>query len=833
MLPAGVADNPERLARFEREARAMAALAHPNVIDIHDIGVHDGAPYLVEELLEGESLRLRLADGRVTPAEAVDIAVQIARGLAAAHERRIVHRDLKPENVFLTASGLVKILDFGLAAPIAAPVEPSADTLSGEPTGATEPGRVLGTVAYMAPEQARGLPLDHRADIFAFGVVLYEMLAGERPFKGETVTDVLASLLKDNPPPLPVSVPSLLRSVVARCLEKRPADRFASAHDLALVLRPAQSRDQLRAAAARRSPAGSGAARAAWALAASAALAVLAAMSAWLTTVLRSDGPPRFRLRQVTSRPGIGDAPAISPSGTEIAYSATEDGNTDIWAVDVRGGQPLRLTSLPGAATDPAWFPDGSAVVFVADGVGRSSIAKVPRFGGNPVVLLEDGFDPAVSPEGTRIAFTRQAQNGFMRVFHASLDDPRGARVLSGSEGGLWDHRNPAWSPDGREIAYQDQNDIWVARVDGGPPRNVSGDHAADFDPAWSADGSHIYFASLREGIGAIWRVPRAGGQPERVTMGNGPERAPSVSANGLRLACATHRESTSVVLVDTASGRRTLVEDGRLLYGHAIAPDRSSLALVSNRDGEFDVWLLRLRDNRPDGGPVRLTDQQGTCASPAFSPDGAWLAYHRVAGGQRDVWVIPVAGGMPVNFTASPASDAFPDWSPDGRRIAFVSDRGGSNQVWVAAVTDGRRGSEPVQVSHGAGSAFVPAWSPDGRHIAYVDRSPTGSEAWVVAADGSDVATQVTRDAGAAFVGWDFTSGTLLAVGTWGGEKLSLRSLRGAGGETQTLPLAVPTSATAWVADFDCSRDGKLLSLLEQEVRRDIWVLESRDRSF
>ena len=241
VLPAEFATDAERLRRFEREAKATAALSHPNILDVHDVGTHEGVPYLVEELLEGESLRDRLARGPMPVREAVGIAVQVAHGLAAAHGKHIVHRDLKPANVFITSEGTAKILDFGIAKLVESVPVGEADTLTDAPTGATDLGRVLGTIAYMAPEQARGMPVDPRADIFSFGVVLYEMFSGERPFRGETATDTVAAILTQEPPPLPEGVPPALQGVVTQCLAKRPDQRFSSAHDLALALQSASS----------------------------------------------------------------------------------------------------------------------------------------------------------------------------------------------------------------------------------------------------------------------------------------------------------------------------------------------------------------------------------------------------------------------------------------------------------------------------------------------------------------------------------------------------------------------------------------------------------------
>jgi len=241
VLPAEFAADAERLKRFEREAKATAALSHPNILNVHDVGTFEGVPYLVEELLEGESLKDRIGRGSVPVREAVGIAVQVAHGLAVAHGKSIVHRDLKPENIFVTKDGVVKILDFGLAKLVEGVPIGEADTLTHAPTGVTEFGRVLGTVAYMAPEQARGMPVDQRADIFAFGVVLYEMVTGEHPFRGATATDTVAAILREEPAPLPASAPTRLAAVLEKCLAKEPERRYQRGSELLAALEAVQS----------------------------------------------------------------------------------------------------------------------------------------------------------------------------------------------------------------------------------------------------------------------------------------------------------------------------------------------------------------------------------------------------------------------------------------------------------------------------------------------------------------------------------------------------------------------------------------------------------------
>jgi serine/threonine protein kinase len=445
VLPEAFAARADRLARFEREARAAGALAHPNILAVHDVGGHEGRPYVVFELLEGSTLRERLHSGdRLPLRKCLEIALQVAHGLDAAHAKGIVHRDLKPENLLVTKDGVVKILDFGLAKLQGEPeiLAGSSVSTQSEAPWRTEAGSLLGTAGYMSPEQVRGHAVDHRSDVFSLGAVLHEILAGEPAFLRATRPETLLAILGEDPPDLArvrPPVPPAVRALVRRCLEKDPGERFQSARDLAFategLLSGSESLDTSPAAGAsaisrRWSP------RRGWAVAALAALVPLAATSGWL---LRGRGaaPTLGTPRQITSDSGWEAEPALSPDGSFVAYVSDRSGNPDVWVSDVRGGDPLRLTDDPASDTSPAWLPDGSAIVFVSDRGGEPAVWKAPRLGGSATHLLANAWDPAVSPDGSRIAFARPGPSGYSRIAVASLSAPTLATVVTGEEDGV------------------------------------------------------------------------------------------------------------------------------------------------------------------------------------------------------------------------------------------------------------------------------------------------------------------------------------------------------------------------------------------------------------
>lgn len=824
VLPKELSRSSEWRVRFEREARLAASLDHPNILGVYDVGTHRGQHFIVTELLYGSSLRKLIGEG-LSCHQAVEIGVQIAQGLAAAHERGIIHRDLKPDNVMVTRDGVVKILDFGLAK-VSQP-EPTADLLEASTEASpTSPGTVLGTPGYLAPEQARGQGVDHRADIFALGCVLYEMLSGRRAFRGETAADVIAAILHDDPAPLGGDgrpVPRQLQRIVARCLEKRPEDRFQSARDVAFTLLAAGRGDST---AAQRPVPRSWRRRA---LIATAALAILgvAALALGLRRWLTAGHPATasWASRRLTASGGWNGEPAISPDGTLVAFTSSKDGNRDVWVLDVRGSDAIRLTSSPEAEGRPAWLPDQSAVLYVAEHEGGSDVMRVPRLGGMAELLIADATDPAVSPDGTRIAFARHLVSGSSRIGVAPLADPARAVMLTGNGDGLWDHAFPAWSPDGKEICYSDFRDLWRVPADGGPARRFTFDHATDRRPAWSADG-FIHFSSGREGGWAVWGIRARGGRPWRLTTASGCEVGPSVSRDGSRLVYATQEFFPDLVVVDRESGAAARATSRSVESAPAFLPDGSGVVFCSNRAGKFDLWHQPLTGGHPAGQPRQVTNHPGSVATPAISRDGRWLAYLRVAEGQRDIWVMVWPPGVPHPLIQHPARDIHPAFSPDGSHLAFVSDRNGHEHIFLQPIRQGRAVGVPRQLTGGRARDLFPCFSPDGASIAFIRSEGREADVWVVPAGGGE-GVRVTQGARVGAVRWHASGESVEVLAEWGSGRPSLRRVHLSTGRVGEEDPHFDGGGMTESDMFDLSADGRSLVHLTASLSGDLWLLE------
>lgn len=869
--------------RFAREARAAASLDHSNICPVYDYDERDGEAFIAMAFLEGRTLRERLAaEGPLPALDAVVVAIQVAEGLQEAHARGVVHRDVKPSNLMLLPSGQVKILDFGLA------------TLQGA-TRITRSREAHGTVGYMSPEQATGKPTDGRTDLWSLGVVLYEMLAGRPPFGGDYPDAVLYAVVHDEPPPLREARPDAppeAELIVRRALAKNPDERYTDAAAMLRDLRELRRRlagpkpnpwppwpNWLRWLLTQLLPY-----RARVALLAAALLVLAGAVVAWRLGFGERGGLPDARSWPVAEDVAWAGEPALSPDGSFLAYAGRAGGQQDIYVCGAEGGAALRLTQDAATDHDPAWLPDGTALLFASDRGGATGIWRVERLGGEPRSILANAESPAISPDGRWLAFGRADASGLSRIHVAPLDGSGEARRTTGDAGPPGSHTNPCWSPDGKRICFATGHDLWVVPAAGGEPRRLTRGGIDDTDPVWSADGRHVYFSSARDNTRALWRVGARGGMPRRVTPGSGPESHPSLDAAGRRLAYTTSTDEADedVVLIDRFPGREALaVPGGRKPAGPAqaasedtataaraagrtdaaagmtggpggggetwtslaagrhddfqptIAPDGGAVAFVSGRRAaRNEVWLQRLRNGRPDGEAVQLTDQPGNACHPAFSPDGRWVAYYRYVGEQRDVWIVPAAGGPPHRFTDHTAEDLHPAWSPDGRRLAFASDREGTHAIWVAPVADGRPAGPAARLTPAGLPALFPAWSPDGASVAFIGQRDDRVRAFVVPAAGGS-ARELGPDVRPCRLRWCRASGALWMSAEWEDGTLSVRELPPGGGPARPLEPPVRLGAAQGSGMFDADGDGRFVTFSLPRQQGGVWVLEARSGSY
>jgi Tol biopolymer transport system component/serine/threonine protein kinase len=762
ILPRAFTTDPDRLARFEREARVLAALNHPNVGAIYGFeeAVPDGAGDrlrgLVLELVEGDTLADRLRRGALPVTEALAIARQIAEALAAAHGKGIVHRDLKPANVKVTPGGIVKVLDFGLAK---AGAETSMADLTHSPTVAvhgTEQGVILGTAAYMSPEQTRGQGVDKRADVWAFGCVLYELLTGASPFPGKTVSDTIAKILEREPEwqKLPRSTPARVRELLRRCLQKDPDKRLS---DLA------EARGEIDACLA--SP---------WKLPAAvleslrwslsrpivrASVAAIAAVAAGLTTYVVRDRPaaiPQFANPvQLTSAIGVEDYPTWSPDGRTLAYESNESGTWDVWLTQTGGGSPVNRTAEhPGADRYPSWSPEGGQIAFWSEQDGGGYFV-MPALGGVPVkVVPTSAFSPMFSPpawsaDGTELAgasYSTASGRSETFVEIVSLVTRATRRVpLPGNEEARLDLN---WSADGRYMAYVDAaqqpaetTQLWVLRLADGRATAITDGRTNVRRPKWSPDGRHLFYVANRVGPPDLWRqrigdAGAADGEPVRVTTGL-EVRGAVFSPDGVKVAYSKGRWVSNVWRVPILPDRPATWADAvQMTFDQAfiefadISRDGRTLAYSSDRTGNQDLWLM------PIGGePRQLTADPAPDWNPLQSPDGHQVAFYSHRTGDREVWVMPSAGGPATQLTRSRGLDVPLSWSPDGRQLAFRSERTGDSEIWVMTAD----GTELRQITNHPAGDHHPSWSPDGQSLVFMSLRGGRPQVWKTAATGGE----------------------------------------------------------------------------------------------
>jgi serine/threonine protein kinase len=732
VLPEKLAGDAAALARFEREARAVAALSHPNILGIYDLGREDGVTYVAMELLHGETLRERLEEGALPQRKALEYALQIAHALAAAHEKGIVHRDLKPENVFVTSEGRVKVLDFGLAK-----VGMSEDDGTKSPTvAATEPGTVMGTVGYMSPEQVRGKPADHRSDIFSFGAVLYEMLSGERAFRGESAAETMAAIAQKDPPQLsefggkfPPSIERLLR----HCLEKRPEERFDTAHDLAFALETAMGAPSATQIVATARPANRG-----WGKAAVGGAAVLAVLGALLLRAPRSG--PSLSWHRLTFDSGIILSAGFLPDG-KVVYSAAWNGaapavystRTDFSESREVVPGPSKLLSISKSGEMAVLLRARPLEWFAMEG----TLARIPADGGAPRELLENIRDATWSPDGSQLAIVRRVDQ------KVRLEFPPG-RVLYETVGGI---SYPRFSPKGNRIAFLDhpaKGGHWgtVAVVDLQGKKTVWSRVYEELDGLlWSPTGEEVWFGGEGE-RNAIQVFAAAPGRKTRLLTAAPGDLTPlAVAADGRMLANRLSLRAQIVCALPGVSRPRDLAYLGASRLAD-LSSDGKKLLFSYRGPGAQENYDVVVRPT--DGGAfVRL----GRGDVKSFSPDGKWVTavlWGNAAFGPDSAGSYSATDSVVLLPTAAGDSRSIGmgelwiiravELHSDGRRLVFeAAERGKPERLWVRDI-EGNAPPRPI--------------SPPGFYV-YTSGFLSPDGGWAVAADINDRLWQIPVEAG------------------------------------------------------------------------------------
>jgi Tol biopolymer transport system component len=781
VLHASVAADPERLRRFTAEAQAVAALNHPNVLTIYEVGTQGEHPFIATELLEGATLRATLEAGALPLSKAIDYARQTAAGLAAAHAKGVAHRDIKPENLFLTNDGRIKILDFGLAKTYTASQQ--ATTEAALQTG-TSPGTVMGTVGYMSPEQVRARPTDHRTDIFSLGVVLYEMLAGQRPFGGESAVETMNAILSADPPEIEPSghpLPPALLGIVRHCLEKNPDERFQSARDLSFALQslsgPSGSMASRAGSGAQVVPATlvepARARRTAWiplAVVALVAAGVGAALALWQARPA-APVPEMWRVRRLTNDSGVTQNPAISRDGKLVAYVSDRNGNTDLWVQQVDGGDPVQLTRDTGICRYPAFSPDGSRVL-VTCGTDRAVVYVVPTLGGPPR-RIGDGEWARFSPDGSQISYVTALGAGVSpsTISIAATNGGAAPRHVKSAKTFI---SPPVWHPDGKNlivanVSGEREFDWFVVSADSGAATPTgAGDRLRAANLGVGRDLSvtegGILFAAGSLDSTNIYRMPfdagfaRAIGNPLPIINGAGFSASPTSAADGHRVAFAVGANPTTNIWrapVDAktgeVSGPPSRVTDGLAI---SLFPSLSSDGRrLAYRGGSLNTPEIRVRDLVANTD-VRIAGADGVSYI-VLSPDGATVAFADEQSPSGTIYTVPATGGVPrkiCDACGRPVS-----WLPDRSKLLIDFAGPKSRDIHILDVATGR--STPL-LKHPEFRLTMPRLSPDGRtlvfsesregrvrkiHLAPFSGEPVPESQWSLIVDGTEFDRQPT----------------------------------------------------------------------------------------
>jgi serine/threonine protein kinase len=773
VLSETTAADPERRARFEREAQSVAALSHPNIVTIHSVEEADGELFLTMEYVEGKPLSDFIVKGGLPLTQILSFAIPLTDAVSAAHQRGITHRDLKPANVMVTADGRVKVLDFGLAKLMeAAPVEMGVTGLPTSPL--TGEGRIVGTVAYMSPEQAEGKPLDHRSDIFSLGVMLYEMATGERPFKGETSVSTITSILRDTPRPvteLNHDVPRDLALIVRRCLAKDSDHRTQTAKDLRSQLEDLKhdldSGELLSPVTAGRMPPRR--LRAQWAAAGLVVALAGVSIGWWLGGAkLRhtTNYPTIAQVARLTHDPGFSEWPTWSPDGSLIAFASNRGGNFDIYVRRVEGGQEINVTTNASQNFQPAFSPDGNFIAFVSTRNSRTGVIRtgagtgagilgvthmrggdvwiVPALGGMARRVALDGNFPVWHPKRGKLAFIGGPES------HRSILEvpPEGGPpqpVLS-SDASSWEIVRVHYSPSGAWITFETaESEIHILPASGGHPRRLLG----GFSHVWAPAGTDLYYCTRDQGGGtrlqSVAIDERAGevrDQPRTLSVMTGALRDVALSRDGERVAFTEVEGSLHLTRLPlTAAGNAPAGPEEVLSAGQVsdhygtVSPDTRRIAYSSDRLGHSQVWMLDLDTRR-----MELLQPPGSdlgVEAPRWHPDGRRLLVNRhFSNGKVSMWMMAADGSAAEELVVSPApvnpNEPWPI-APDGRKALYAASVDGHFQLFSLDLNT----QHTRQITVSPDDKYSAVFSPNGRWLVYSSNASGSAQLWRIPTEG------------------------------------------------------------------------------------------------
>ncbi len=770
ILPPDKVADPERKQRFIQEAKAASALRHPNIVVIHDIATDRGLDFIVMELVEGQSLDAIIGRKGLQLSRALGCAVQITDGLAKAHDAGIIHRDLKPTNIMVTDDGLVKILDFGLAKLMDQDVEAGAGrtmTVGRDEKPRTEEGFILGTAAYMSPEQAEGKTVDARSDIFSFGAVLYEMLTGQKAFSRESRMKTLAAVLNEDPKPASLAkgeIPPEAERLLKRCLRKDPQRRWQTMSDLRVALLDLKEDSESGKLQAALAPKRKN--KRTVLLATFSVLVLVAAVILFMLVVLNPKAPAGFETILLTFDSGMTCTPTVSADGNLMAYASDREGsrNFDIWVQQVSGGEPLRRTDHPADDWFPSLSPDGSKIVFRSERDG-GGLYILDTLEGEERRIIDKGYWPRFSPDGSLISYI---------TIPASLESKLAKMFLASSKGGQprpfhpefgCDYFNqgatPVWSPDGKYLLFSGHRvddpgstDWWVAPVDDGEPvwtqavENLALTTPVRWPTAWSENYVYFVAGTTVEGIN-VFRVPidpgnwRIQGPAEPLTTGPGMKFYASVTPDGrvlftdmtifLDVWSVAARPDDAVVL----SNPKKLTTGRLQKFSPSISRDGTKVAYLAFggvQTARFDLKLKNLTSGQEN---TVQTQAASFGFQPRLSPDGSVLAYRDFVSDKWRTFVIPVGGTSSQEVCDSCVIfDFFPD--PDFALVQVDPDK--------LEKMDLQSGEKSPVLTVEKGSINDASLSPDGAWVSYLTYEPDGKAGIWIAPIGGNAASERQR---------------------------------------------------------------------------------------